>query len=83
MINTLESEEFMNLLNKYDFGKNVVPGNAKAFADAVIELLEDKDHYAKMSENARKLAEDAFDRKHSYLEMVHLADQLIEEKKHG
>ena len=83
MINTLESPEFMGLVEKYGFGKNVEPGKPAAFVKAVKELLEDPARYAKMCENARHLAETAFDRKHAYLTMVKTADDLIEARRHG
>lgn len=80
VINTLESPEFCDLMEKYNLGLNVEPGNPEAFKNAVISIL-GSDDYLVMCNNARALAETRFDRKTSYLEMVKIADKLIGESK--
>lgn len=73
MINTLENDEMKKLVEDYDFGVNVPAEEAEVLADTVEKLIADNN---KMSENARKLAEQRFDRKRSYKEIVKLINML-------
>lgn len=76
IINTLESQEFCKLVEDYNVGKNVEPGNPAAFRDAVMDILA-SDDYLTVCNNARQLAVSRFDRKTSYLELVKTADELV------
>ena len=81
MINTLESQEFMKLVKTNEFGINIEPENAEALADAIAQYAENKVLREKQAENARRTAEQYFDRKKTYRQMVKLADKLLEEKR--
>lgn len=81
MINTLENKEFCSLVSKYNFGINVEADVPVKLADTIVALLKDQDKRHIMSINARKLAEEKFDRKNSYREIVKLVDGLINDGK--
>lgn len=66
VINTLESNEFMNMISSYKVGKNVEPGNPEKLAEAIIEYFDNADKCFKEGNNSRKLAEMKFDRNTSY-----------------
>lgn len=80
MINTLESVEFCELVNKYRVGINIEAENTDGLFNAIIKILEDSALYKELSNNARMVAEKYFDRKASYLEIVKLVDETIEFK---
>lgn len=76
MINTLENEEFMNLVLKEGFGTNIEPENEEALADCIIKMYQKKDNIVRMGKNARRLAEERFDRKKSYLEIIKIVEEV-------
>lgn len=53
-----------DMIEKYECGIAVEPGNAKDFAEALVWLHENPEKRKKMGENARRLAESHFDRNH-------------------
>ena len=74
MINTLENPIFCKLVEENDVGINIEAENATKLKDAIEHyFLEKKKH----GENARKLAEDRFDRANSYIKLVHIVDKII------
>ena len=78
VINTLESEEFMNLIEDRKCGINVEPGNPEALADAIISLYNDRDICAEMGRNSRELAERRFDRKEAYKAIIDIIEEVTE-----
>lgn len=76
MINTLENEEFCILVEKYCFGINVEPENEQALYQAICTLYKNKKRYCELATNARRLAEQQFDRKVAYKQIVELVEAL-------
>lgn len=78
MINTLESEEFCALVNTCHFGINIEPENVQAMCQAICELAGDRQKCSEMGANARRLAEQRFDRKVAYRQIVELVEGVRE-----
>lgn len=77
MVNTSCSKEFRAKVEADGFGVNVKPGDAEGMASVLIDLIEDPQRRAQMGERARAIAEEQFDRPHSYLKTVRLIEGLI------
>ena len=77
MVNTSCSKEFRAKVEADGFGVNVKPGDAERMASVLVDLIEDPKHRAQMGERARAVAEEQFDRPHSYLKTVRLIEGLI------
>lgn len=75
-VNTLESNEFMNMISSYDVGVNVRPGQADELASAIISFYNDPLKCEKQGHNARELAEKKFDRKTSYQIISEVIDEV-------
>ena len=79
MINTCMSPEFRKKVEQDGFGVNILPEDAGILADAVERLLADEQGRERMGENARRIAEEQFDRPKSYRKIEKLIRRLIEE----
>lgn len=77
MVNTSCSKEFRAKVEADGFGVNVKPGDAEGMASVLIDLIENPSRRARMGEKARAIAEEQFDRPHSYLKTVRLIEGLI------
>ena len=77
MVNTSCSKEFRAKVEADGFGVNVKPGDAEGMARILVDLIEDSSRRAQMGEKARAIAEEQFDRPHSYLKTVRLIEGLI------
>ena len=77
MVNTSCSKEFRAKVEADGFGVNVKPGDAEGMASVLIDLIEDSSRRAQMGEKARAIAEEQFDRPHSYLKTVRLIEEFI------
>lgn len=77
MVNTSCSKEFRAKVEADGFGVNVKPGDAEGMASVLIDLIDDPQRRALMGEKARVVAEEQFDRPHSYLKTVRLIEELI------
>ena len=77
MVNTSCSKEFRAKVEADGFGVNVKPGDAEGMARVLVDLIEDSSRRAQMGEKARAIAEEQFDRPHSYLRTVRLIEGLI------
>ncbi|TSI11331.1 glycosyltransferase family 4 protein [Lysinibacillus sp. BW-2-10] len=64
IINTQESIEYRNLVDDYEMGYNCL--TSKDVANKLIVLFENPILREKMGKNSRKLAEEKFDRSHTY-----------------
>ena len=51
-----------DLINEYDCGMAVPPNNPEAFADALVKLADEHELRKEMGRNARRVAEEQFDR---------------------
>ena len=77
MVNTSCSKEFRAKVEADGFGVNVKPGDAEGMAEVVVDLIEDPQRRSRRGERARAIAEEQFDRPHSYLKTVRLIEELI------
>lgn len=77
MVNTSCSKEFRAKVEADGFGVNVKPGDVEGMASVLIDLIEDPRLRAQMGERARAIAEEQFDRPHSYLKTVRLIEEFI------
>lgn len=80
MINTLESQEFMQLVSDYEFGINIVAEDEKILAEKILEYAGNLVKCREQGLVARKVAEMRFDRKVSYKQMISLAEHVMEKK---
>lgn len=71
-INTQECPEYRDLVDKYQMGFNCENNNAKDLADKLFVLCKDDLLRKTMGLNSRRLAEDRFDRKKTYKEILEL-----------
>lgn len=81
MINTCINPEFWKKVEQDGFGVNVEPEDAEALAKTILALKNDPEGCEKMGQTARKIAEEQFDRPHSYRRIVDLADELLQVKR--
>lgn len=77
MINTLSSPEFRKKVETDGFGVNVEAENVSAMVMAIKNIYEDHNAYKKMEKNARKIAEEQFDRKRAYIVISSLIKELL------
>lgn len=70
VLNTQECKEYRDLVKEYKMGFNCKNGNAEGLADKLQLLIENKSIRLMMGRNARRCAEEKFDRNHSYLELI-------------
>lgn len=66
VLNTQECEEYRNLVKEYDMGFNCKNNDAKDLAEKIRLLLNDEKMRLKMGKNARRCAEERFDRRNTY-----------------
>ena len=78
MINTCMSPEFRKKVETDGFGVNIMPEDEEILADAIEKLYENEDVREEMGKQARKIAEEQFDRPESYKKIVELIQVLIE-----
>ncbi|MCM1235871.1 MAG: glycosyltransferase family 4 protein [Ruminococcus flavefaciens] len=76
MINTLASYEFCELVKKDRFGFTVEAENADKLAHAVLKFYKDIPSCEMMGTNARRCAEEKFDRKTAYKKIVRMIEAL-------
>jgi glycosyltransferase involved in cell wall biosynthesis len=85
VINTQDSAEYKSLIEAYNMGFSVAPGDYIAFAEKLKLLVEDTHLRKKMGENAHKCAKVKFDRNGTYgeIETVVLSGENTEERSGG
>ena len=76
MLSTSLSPEFWAKVDTDGFGVNVRPGDVDALARALVQLESDRAGCARMGAAARAVAEEQFDRKRSYKQLVDLVGRL-------
>lgn len=69
-MNTQESAEYQNLIQYYQMGFNCKNGDAEDMADKIENLILDETLRKQMGRNARRCAEEKFDRKTSYKALI-------------
>lgn len=70
VLNTQESKEYRRLVHDYKMGYNCKNGDAIDLAEHIIKLLTNEQLRLLMGKNARKCAEEKFDRQNSYQELI-------------
>lgn len=70
VVSTQESPEYQDLLQKYECGINCSPDDALQVAQALERLICDADLRTRMGNNSRKMAEECFDRRRTYVKIV-------------
>ena len=70
VINTQDSEEYRSLIDEYKMGVNCANGNPTELAEKIKLLCEDNQLRYEMGRNARRCAEELFDRTRTYQELV-------------
>ncbi len=76
VINNQNSQEYRDLLEKYNCGINCENGNAESMAQAILKLYENKDLKEEMGKNSLKLAQEKFDRTLTYKNIVSLIEGM-------
>lgn len=74
VINTQNSVEYQKLIEDYHMGYSVNPGNYQAFADKLQELVCNEKLRKEMGSNARRCAEEKFNRKYTYQELIKVVE---------
>lgn len=74
IINTLENPVFCQLIEKYDVGVNVEPGNIEVLLCAIQQYLHKKVQHG---DNVRELAEKKFDREVSYIRITEMVEKVM------
>lgn len=74
VVNNQESKEYRKLVEDYQIGFNVEVANPEEMAEKLEELYKDKGLRERLGANNRKLAEEKFDRKHTYKEIKNLIE---------
>lgn len=72
VISTQECEEYRELVDNYNIGFNCENGNIQDIANKIEILIKEKELRNKMGKNNRKLAEERFDRRVTYKQIVDL-----------
>lgn len=80
VINTQESIEYCGLIQQYNMGMNCRNGDADDIAEKLQYLMDHSIERKQMGLNARKCAENCFDRKETYLKIKDLIDRKINGK---
>lgn len=66
VLNTQESQEYRALVDEYHMGFNCINGDSDGLAIRIKELVDDYKLRVQMGENARRCAEEKFDRNKTY-----------------
>ena len=72
VLSTQECKEYRHLVKEYQMGFNCKNGDAGDLADKLIKLIENADLRRKMGANARKCANEKFNRANSYQNIIRL-----------
>lgn len=72
VLNTQECEEYRNLVDSYNMGINCKNNDAIDLAEKIRILVKDENLRSQMGKNARKCAEELFDRKSSYARITEI-----------
>ena len=70
VINTQNSAEYQKLIEIYHMGYSVKPGDYQMFACKLKELICNEKLREEMGKNSRRCAEEKFNRKHTYQELI-------------
>ncbi|MFD0826427.1 glycosyltransferase family 4 protein [Neobacillus sp. M.A.Huq-85] len=77
ILNGSLNKEFLELLNAYNFGYNYEPEDAKSLSLTIEKVYKiSEQERSLMGRNSRKLAEEKFDRKVTYTNIIRMIEQL-------
>lgn len=76
VLNTQESQEYRDLVDEYQMGFNCKNGDPADLAEKLRTLIEEKELRQRMGRNARKCAEEKFDRRKTYQVII---DRIVEQ----
>lgn len=74
VINTQNSDEYRRLLEEYNAGFSCENGNSQDMAEKLEMLVKDKQLRLELGANNRRLAEERFDRKKTYVKICELVE---------
>lgn len=77
VVNTQECPEYRELLDRYACGINCDVESVKQVADALQELIESPDKRKRMGANSRRMAEELFDRRNTYQQIVKTIEGFV------
>lgn len=77
VINTQNSKEYRDLLERYEAGINVENGNIRELACAIKKLYFDMDYRVQMGRNEKKMFEEMFDRIKNYPKLIYKMEELL------
>lgn len=78
MLNGSQNQELKDLLDEYRFGLNYQPENPESLAAAMKEMAGlSESERATLGKNARRLAEEKFDREVTYPGIIRMVEQLL------
>lgn len=69
-------KEMQNLVSENNLGINFIPENVDSLTESILNLSNDKELRLLCGRNAKRVAEEKFDRKNSYLEILKRIDAL-------
>lgn len=76
VVNSQENLEYRNLVNQYYMGLNCKTGDSKDMAEKLEQLILDETKRVEMGKNARRCAEEKFDRRRTYSVIFSLLQKL-------
>ncbi len=79
VVNTQECAEYRDLLDTYHAGINCACGSEQDVADAIMQLMTDENLRTSMGRNNRKMGEEKFDRKTTYVKIVERIEAYAKE----
>ncbi len=78
VVSTQENREYRSLVEDYHFGINCGVESIDDVGVALLELISNQEKRETMGRNARKLAEEKFDRKNSYLKILEAIETVLD-----
>ncbi|BDZ78153.1 glycosyltransferase family 4 protein [Claveliimonas bilis] len=77
IISTQESKEFRQLIDDYSMGFNCRNGEPKDMAEKMERLIYDEKLRLEMGKNARRCAQERFDRKYTYTKLAKIITSVV------
>ncbi|MDI4650323.1 glycosyltransferase family 4 protein [Cohnella hashimotonis] len=77
ILNSCQETEVLSLVENNRIGMNYKPGNIPSLKGAILDITQSKERLTEYSRNAKKLAEERFNRKESYKVILDKIQHLI------
>ena len=77
VVNTQECQEYRNLLDSYECGINCEVDSVNQVTKSLQELIENPKKRKQMGANSRHMAEERFDRRNTYQQIVKVIESLV------